>query len=284
MAKILVSNEDDSVNFVHEVSHKQAIEARYVRRNRDYFICYISVQTACRLACRMCHLTATKQMIGRDATKEELYNQADIVLAHYSKQPSADIVNYNFMARGEPFDSRVFINNADEILGVLANKAMQLDLVPDFNISTIMPRDVVPKRLWKTFRTIAPNIYYSLYSVNPVFRAKWLPNAMDPRQALEILNEWQSHSHKIPRIHYAFIKDENDSEQDVTSACEILKMTGLKVDFNIVRYNAFSKKHGEEGDYERAATIFKSEFPQSKVKIISRVGLDVSASCGMFIK
>lgn len=284
MSQVLISQEDDSVNFVTEVGPKQALEARYVRRNRDYFICYVSVQTACRLGCRMCHLTATKQMIGRDATEIEICQQADTVLTHYKKQPTADIVNYNFMARGEPFDSRVFTNNADSILCTLAAKATALDLVPDFNISTIMPRDIVPKRLWKTFRTISPNIYYSLYSMNHAFRAKWLPNAMDPKEALDILAEWQSHSHKIPRIHYAFIKGENDSETAVGLVCDAIKESGLRADFNIVRYNPFSDKYGEEGNYELACHIFRMQFPTSKVKIISRVGFDVAASCGMFVK
>jgi adenine C2-methylase RlmN of 23S rRNA A2503 and tRNA A37 len=231
----------------------------------------------------MCHLTATKQMIGRDITEDEFYWQADGVLDHYADKPSADIVNFNFMARGEPFDSRVFTDKADRILVNLAQRAIAYDLVPDFNISTIMPKDTVPRRLWKTFRTVAPNIYYSLYSVNPKFRAKWLPNAMDPKQALAILSEWQSHSHKIPRIHYAFIKDENDSEQDVRDLCDMIRDSGLIVDFNIVRYNPFSEKHGEEGDYQRACQIFESEFPKSKVKVIGRVGFDVRASCGMFV-
>lgn len=284
MSQLLVSKEDDSVNFVRSIGPKQMIEARYVRRNRDYFICYLSSQTACKLACRMCHLTATKQMVGRDVTAEEFYQQANEVLDYYVKQPTADIVNFNFMARGEPFDSRIFTREADSILSELASMAIKCDLVPDFNISTVMPRDVVPKRLWKTFRTVAPNLYYSLYSIKPEFRAKWLPNAMDPKEALDILGEWQSHSHKIPRVHYAFIKGENDSAQDVQDVCNVIKTSGLRIDFNIVRYNPFSEKYGEEGDFEGACRIFKSEFPASKVKVISRVGFDVAASCGMFIK
>jgi adenine C2-methylase RlmN of 23S rRNA A2503 and tRNA A37 len=282
--KTLTSQLDDSVNFVTEVDNKQAIESRYVRRNRDYFICYLSSQTACRLGCRMCHLTATKQMIGRDVTEKEFYKQAITVLEHYNDEPSADIINFNFMARGEPFDSRVFTGYADRILINLAQQAIAYDLVPDFNISTILPEETTPRRLWKTFRTVSPNIYYSLYSVNPDFRSRWLPNAMNPKKALDILAEWQSHSHKIPRIHYAFIKNENDSQEDVFELCNILKASGLVVDFNIVRYNPFSKKHGEEGDYERACDIFRSEFPESKVKVIGRVGFDVAASCGMFVK
>lgn len=57
----------------------------------------------------------------------------------------------------------------------------------------------------------------------------------------------------------------------------LIKVSGIRVDFNIVRYNPFSDKYGEEGNFEGACGIFKSEFPASKVKVISRVGFDVAA-------
>ena len=56
--RVLVSQQDQSVNFVWHESEGQ-IEARYVRRRNDRFIVYLSVQTGCGLGCRMCHLTQT---------------------------------------------------------------------------------------------------------------------------------------------------------------------------------------------------------------------------------
>lgn len=275
----LVSEIDKSVNFVQSVGEKESIESRYVRRNLDYFICYLSSQTACSMGCRMCHLTATKQMLGRDVTSTEFLEQALQVLEHYKTQSKADIVNYNFMARGEPFDSLVFTEQCNYILKELAELAYDYDLVPDFNISTILPTETTPKRLWKMFKGIQPNIYYSLYSLNKEFRRKWLPNAMEPKSAFEVLAEWQSFSHKIPRVHFALIKGENDNERDLNELCEFVKSTGVVVDFNIVRYNPFDSDHGEEGNYMLAYDILKPNF---RTKIIDRVGFDVMASCGMF--
>lgn len=284
MYNAIHSELDQSVNFVDKIDKGQVIEARYVRRNRDYFICYLSSQTACRLGCRMCHLTATKQMVGRDCTHNELYEQAQTVLEYYDHQPTADIVNYNFMARGEPFDSDVFTSYSEDIFTRLHAEAEDRNLVADFNISTIMPKDTVPKRLWKMFRTFQPNLYYSLYSTDEEFRKKWLPNAMPVGSALDILAEWQSHSHKIPRIHYAFIKGENDDSYEIEEMCRMINARKLLVDFNIVRYNPYSKAQGQEGDFEGACEIISNEMPQSKVKVIGRVGMDVKASCGMFVE
>jgi adenine C2-methylase RlmN of 23S rRNA A2503 and tRNA A37 len=218
-------------------------------------------------------------MLGRDVTSTEFLEQALQVLEHYKTQSKADIVNYNFMARGEPFDSLVFTEQCNYILKELAELAYDYDLVPDFNISTILPTETTPKRLWKMFKGIQPNIYYSLYSLNKEFRRKWLPNAMEPKSAFEVLAEWQSFSHKIPRVHFALIKGENDNERDLNELCEFVKSTGVVVDFNIVRYNPFDSDHGEEGNYMLAYDILKPNF---RTKIIDRVGFDVMASCGMF--
>src|ERR1051325_10431975 len=76
------------------------LEARYVRRCRDYFVVYLSSQTACAQGCRMCHLTATGQPRLRDVPFAEMIQQANTVLDHYRREtPPARVVHFNFMAR-----------------------------------------------------------------------------------------------------------------------------------------------------------------------------------------
>src|SRR5262245_32866160 len=59
------------------------IDARYVCRRPDDFVLYLSSQTGCDQACRMCHLTATGQTRLRAVTHEEFLVQADTVLGYY---------------------------------------------------------------------------------------------------------------------------------------------------------------------------------------------------------
>ena len=78
------SEQDASVNWDRPADVGR-IEARYVRRSSDYVVVYLSSQTGCAQGCRMCHLTATGQTRLRDATIEEMLEQARTVLDYYQR-------------------------------------------------------------------------------------------------------------------------------------------------------------------------------------------------------
>lgn len=281
-----VSQQDASVNWDHVVDIGR-LEARYVRRCPDYFVVYLSSQTGCAEACRMCHLTASRQTRVRDASFAEIIEQAATVLNYYRQEaPPARIVHFNFMARGEPLKNRALIADADSLLGELSRRAVELGLRPRHLISTIFPRQL-DRPLDDIFITHHPDLHYSIYSMSPRFRQRWLPKAMPAEIALDRLMQWQRSAHKLVSLHHAYIAGENDSEVDVHQICDAVEERGLKVDINIVRYNsADPSRYGvesEESILQRNAGIYRSRLPQSRVSIIPRVGFDVAASCGMFL-
>src|SRR4051794_14524406 len=158
------SRQDASVNW-DRPANVGRLEARYVRRCSDYFVVYLSSQTACAQGCRMCHLTATGQTRLRDATAGEIIEQAETVLDHYVREaPPARSVHFNFMARGEPLASRALLSDADGVLGELARRAVALGLRPRHLISTILPRELGGRPLEDVFVVHHPDIYYSIYS------------------------------------------------------------------------------------------------------------------------
>lgn len=284
---VLRSKDDASVNFVTpaEVGY---FESRYVRRVPEYFSLYLSSQSGCRHGCRMCHLTATKQTQIVNATAHDLYDQARQVFKHYhgTLGPKANIVHYNFMARGETMANRTFLADSQTILRNLGEMALERQLIPRFLISTIMPHDIHGLRLANLFPLITPEIYYSIYSVRDEFRRKWLPNAMPVYDALHALREYQDTKRIIPKLHWAFIKGENDSEQDVADICYQVREFGLQANLAIVRYNPFDARYGEEPSEEiihRNQRLMAELLPGARVKIVTRVGKDVKASCGMFV-
>lgn len=288
---------DRSVNFecTYE-DHAGRLEARYVQRDPEYFIAYLSSQTGCKQACRMCWLTATGQNDSRDVTVEEYFSQAERVFEHYATLvrenniwASARRVHFNFMARGEPLANKIFIANADLILRGLKDMATKWGLEAKFLISTIFPKEFDAYELTDVFKdpTLRPEIYYSLYSTNRDFRRKWLPKAIDPGIAMTLLGRWNRSTGKVPKIHYAFIDGENDSIGDVKRCIDLVKHYNVPVNWNIVRYNppvGHYSKEPVEGHVMYLAGFIRRHLPDAKVKVIPRVGTDVKASCGTFLK
>lgn len=281
----LTSKLDASVNFVFDNGQ----EARYVERD-DYFIVYLSSHGGCNKACRFCHLTQTNQIEFVPSTIEELTNQFNHVFAHYielmeigNKPPKK--MHINFMARGEPLShpgltgywpalTRHWVDTAN-LFGIVQVKV---------KISTIIPRYATNLDFEGA---ILPDLYYSLYSMNPVFRKRWLPNARDPSRASYKLKEWQVRTGGRVVLHGALIANENDSIEDAKKIVDFLELDRLKVDVNIVRYNPYSEAQGvESSELQRAAyiEILKKSPNISRIKVVDRVGTDVYASCGMFIE
>lgn len=280
----LISAEDKSVNFVQNVSDGY-LEARYVRRSDRYFVIYLSSQSGCNRGCKFCHLTATGQTSYINATREDYLSQAKEVMQYYLTQPKAQEVNYNWMARGEALANYNLLEGANEILGDLSSLAIKHNLIPKFNVSTIMPK-TLKRGLADIFKGYNPTIYYSLYSLDKNFREKWMPGAMEPEMALDNLKEYQEITNKIINLHWAFIENENDSIAQLEDIVNLVNSRELLVNFNLVRYNPFSDKEGRESpeDVIQRNYQFLKENLSGKVKIINRVGFDVKASCGMFVE
>lgn len=289
--RVLSSRVDDSVNFVRRGAFPGAIEARYVRRCAEEIIVYLSSQTGCRKACRFCHLTQSGQTDYVDLSLTDYLDQAHQVLEHYkalvaSGEQAADIVNYNFMSRGEVFANPVVLERAPALLTGLAALAADNGLIPRFKFSTIVPTELAERDLAALFAGWAPDIYYSLYSVDEAWRRRWLPKALPAREGLAKVADYARLTRKVPVLHWALIEGENDRPQDLDAIIAAVREVDLHADFNLVRYNPFSAAQGREPAQDvlnRAAHQLAQAFPASRVQIVGRVGHDVKASCGMFV-
>jgi len=286
--KIFKSSEDVSVNFVFGEEPKY-LEARYVRRADDYIVCYLSVKKGCSKSCKFCHLTTTKQFSEEDASLEEILKQAQAVRNYYDEvvnkgeEKPARVVHFNFMARGEPLDSKIMLEHNQELFQKLSQ--IFVGLRPKFNISTIFPKQLNNKKLTDIFSLITPTIYYSLYSLNTDFRKKWMPQAEDYNNVFANLFEYQKDTKKIIKLHQTLIANVNDSFEDAVLIANKVKEYGLLVEFQIVRYNSYSENEGVESSEEHIYKYMKKMkelLPDFNVKMLNRVGHDVNASCGMF--
>ena len=280
MLKIINSQIDASVNLI-EQQLVGFLESRYVRRTEDYFIAYLSSQTGCNRGCKMCHLTATKQTQFSNCDMNDFVSQLESVFAQYDRDVPARTLHINFMARGEALANPTITKTGTELLLRLGNMAVERNLAVKFNLSTIMPL-TFRQTLVNAFPIITPTIYYSMYSVDPGFRAKWLPGAMPVDDALDLLAEYQQVSKKIIKFHGAFIAGENDSYADVLGMMKAIATRKIIGEFNVVRYNPFSADQGQESTrINQLAELIAETMP---VKIIPRVGEDCYASCGQFYR
>lgn len=270
------------------------LEARYVHRpGNDYCIVYLSSQSGCSKACRMCHLTATRQIKSVDATLQDFQQQAETVLQHWDQLPAAQRaehkrLHFNFMARGEALACSTILEHGTTLLLQLGHLAESRGLEPRFLVSTIMPKSFSMESLtsvWHERSHYLPEIYYSLYSMDPEFRRRWLPQAMPPQLALKKLSCWQRQTGKRPKVHFAFIRGQNDSEGSVRGVCEAIHQHELDVDINIVRYNPpdLNSQESDEPVVARNVQLLQQLLPKATVRVIPRVGLDVKASCGTFV-
>lgn len=281
--QVLHSTRDASVNFIEE-QLVGFLEARYVRRCTDYFVCYLSSHTGCNRGCAFCHLTATRQTSFKPTSINDYVAQALQVFKHYRLQSPAKYMHYAFMARGEPLANPLLLERGDDLLIRLGQLARDEGLPAKFAISTIMPQ-TLHKPLVDIFWFTSPTIYYSMYSADETWRARWMPTAMPVERALSMLAAWQRHSKKIVKLHWALIAGENDSEEQAEAICDVVAQHNLLCEFNLVRYNPASIEQGSESDEDtiNAYVSMLRERLSGAVKIVSRIGHDVKASCGMFV-
>ncbi len=281
--RVLRSEQDASVNFVEE-QLAGFLEARYVRRCAEYFVCYLSSHSGCNRGCEFCHLTATGQTSFQPSTLNDFVSQALSVLKHYRREQPAKYMHYSFMARGEPLANPHMLNRGQELLLRLGQLAADEGLPAKFCVSSIMPQ-TLHKPLVEVFGFVSPTMYYSLYSVEDAFRARWLPTAMPAEKALAMLAEYQRFSKKLIKIHFALIEGQNDSSEQVRKLCDAIEAHGLLCEFNLVTYNPATPAQGRETAPEvRAERLaYITERFAGRVKAVQRVGYDVKASCGMFV-
>lgn len=251
--RVLRSEVDASVNLVEE-RLAGFLEARYVRRCADYFVAYLSSHNGCNRGCAMCHLTATRQTSFQPADSDDYVAQASRVFDEYDAAvaagaPPARWMHYAFMARGEPLSNPAIVGSSRRTLGKLLDLAEERTGLPvKLCVSTIMPKTL-------------------------------------QRSLIDVF-EYQRFTKKIVKIHFAFIRGENDAEADVVAMCDRLDDHDIVAEFNLVRYNPASPAQGQESDeatLRRNLDIIGSRFA-GRVKMVERIGFSIKASCGMFVE
>lgn len=285
--RTLVSKLDKTTALIFPAKRGK-FEARYVQRTSSYFSAYVSSHSGCTMGCGFCHLTATGATSFRHATLETYLLQLDGILKHYDelKQP-VEKMHVNFMARGEPLANATVVNHYPTLYEHFRMRALVREIDMRVNISTIMPKTMLQRELYDVFGDKPVHLYYSLYSTDTKFRREWMPHAMDVDVALDKLKRFQDRTGREMTFHWALIKNQNDDVEQIKQLASKLRSYNFKGKFNLVRYNPPDATSEEADDlrlneaFEIIRDVFK-DTDNGKSKIVTRVGFDVYASCGMF--
>jgi 23S rRNA (adenine2503-C2)-methyltransferase len=283
---VLRSAEDRSVNFVRGAPDGGRFEARFVARSDAYAIAYISSHSGCRLACRFCHLTQTGQTTFGPATHWDLASQLMRVLRHMDEERvRPPRLNVNFMARGEPLANPHLTDDFAPFAETATREAARRGMSVRFNISSVFPADQ-DVDLARSFGAWPVTPYWSLWSVDAGFRRRWLPRAERPERTLDRLLAFQATTGREVVLHWGLISGQNDREGDLAGIVRLLSGSGLRARLNLVRYNSFSDRTGQEAGSDRLDLFLNTIGPVLGLpgsRVVPRVGRDVKASCGMFV-
>jgi adenine C2-methylase RlmN of 23S rRNA A2503 and tRNA A37 len=118
------------------------------------------------------------------------------------------------------------------------------------------------------------------------FRKRWLPRSEAPERSLERLLQFQAETGREVVLHWGLIAGQNDREADLEGILRLLDGSGLRARLNLVRYNSFSDRTGQEAASDRLERFLEVLGPALGApgsRVVPRVGRDVYASCGMFV-
>jgi adenine C2-methylase RlmN of 23S rRNA A2503 and tRNA A37 len=282
----LRSTEDRSVNFVRDALDGGSFEARFVARTDEYAIAYISSHSGCRLACRFCHLTQTGQTMFSPATHWDLMSQLMRVLQHMDEERiRPPRLNINFMARGEPLANPNITGSFGHFAARATEETRRRGMEVRFNLSSVFPADQEVD-LARAFGAWPVTPYWSLWSMDAKFRKRWLPRAEAPERSLARLLRFQAETGREVVLHWGLIAGQNDREEDLHGILRLLEGSGLRARLNLVRYNSFSDRTGQEAGSDRLDRFLDVLGPVLGApgsRVVPRVGRDVYASCGMFV-
>ncbi|MCQ1765367.1 hypothetical protein NOJ28_07495 [Neorhizobium galegae] len=221
---------------------------------------------------------------------EDILFQAETVIsALLDLDIAVKNLHFNFMARGDVISNIDLVRSWSDVELGLSSLAQRKNISANAAIlvSTIFPKKIGFEYIENLFESRITNIYYSYYSKKDSFRRRWLPNSQSVEESCLFLKKFHESSGKRPRFHFCFIDGQNDSMEDLDDLIDVASDFSPFFDVNIVRFNPPPGSNYAESPEERVlknVEYLRKYLPSSNVKIISRVGYDVKASCGMFLE
>jgi 23S rRNA (adenine2503-C2)-methyltransferase len=279
------SAKDAVSKYIFRTADRCVIEASYIDNGTGKDIVCVPTQTFCCLGCRFCHTTEHRGKVPyRNLTQHEIYEAVTHVADCNNHQP---LFLVSYMGCGEPALNPV---GTIESMKMLRHRWEAFPQDIRFGLATSLPRGCEPKFHWMTVSlgrldlalALRMKLHLSLHYTTDALRKKWMPKSLPIVTSLDLASRFQRDTENPVEIHYALIRDLNDTRDDAERLARLLQGR----DFN-VKFLHYNERPGIDVEASAMAKfdIFKAVLAKSGIESEYYVppGLDIGASCGQFL-
>jgi 23S rRNA (adenine2503-C2)-methyltransferase len=271
---------DKTIKYVFELSDKIIMEVTYIDNNTGKDIICVATQTMCSMGCQFCHLT---DYIGklklRNIKAEEIVDSVKHIHDDLRLKDNNRTLLISYMGCGE---SLMNYREVEESIMLLNSHYDNIR----FGLSTMLPR-----KNWDKLFTLARfvngfkiplKIHLSLHYTNDEKRFEMMPSSTKIKASIAALEFYNEITGQPVEVHYTLIKDENDTNTDLSNLVDLLD--GKNIPIKFLRFNEKGSNHNERAEKERIQTFRNTlESYGIKAEYYEPPGIDVGASCGQFL-
>lgn len=241
----------------HYEYDKSTLKVKEVKR--DFSTLFLSTSVGCRIGCKMCFLTYSKDPIKYLSPVEIINNNSNIILTKPTK--------ISFMGMGEG----IYHHN---YLQTIAQQIAK-DKLYGVEVGTMLP--FISDQLEDSLNNLKNGrLFYSLHSAIQCSRDQLIKSKVTLSEAKDFLKRL-----RIKKVcHYTLIKDVNDCDVEIKQAIEFCQRVDAQ--FRLIEFNKPNKKFDLEPSNRKYEVLKILENSGIDYKICYSSGKSIKAACGMF--
>jgi 23S rRNA (adenine2503-C2)-methyltransferase len=279
LIKTTTSKIDKVEKYIFKNDEGYVLEFSHIDNNTNKDIICVPTHTMCNLGCKFCH---TSDYIGQIeckqlSPKEIVEGVSFVVKKKLKKRKRLLLISY--MGCGEPLHNIEMVTDS-----MLSISNLYSDV--RFGMATCLPNNSIKNFMSLTNfikkEKINVKLHFSLHFTNDQQRKEWIPCSTNINFSLGLMSLFLTETKKSVEIHYALMKNINDSVKDAEKLASLLQGRNFNVKFLF-----YNKKDSMETEASSKDTFDTFSTILSKYNIPCEFyippGLDIGASCGQFL-
>jgi 23S rRNA (adenine2503-C2)-methyltransferase len=265
------SSISNAIKYVMCLDDGASAEISLINKDGKLRICVPS-QVGCKMGCKFCYMT-THQQFAKHRNLAS-YEIIDMILYVINDNKINDKLLISFMSNGEPLVNLSQVHDVFHELFKLDNRMI-------FAMATSMPRvgfrnfmDSLAYGSWHGCK-----MHLSLHFTNDDQRRLYMPNSMNIKTSVCLLELYRELTNNDIEIHYSLINGINDTNAHAKELSEIV--LGRDILIKLLRFN---KNGNMEPSTDENVKIFSYNLATYGVQheLYTSPGSDIGAGCGQF--